>query len=198
MKKIVFTLLIIGIGISVSAQIEPRPKPMKPSKENKGTVLGKPTLSDHALTPCERDLRYLKTFLLHIIRKEENQTLNFASLMRRARVVFRPGIVGKLVFVKTAGSVPFPELPSHSVIPNQGVYNMDTEGFNIIDQENGQVSTIAMRYEAGDYSNVKSVIDIYRIGNNSYADLRRLNGTVQTIRIFPEFALDNDCLIPVR
>ena len=198
MKKLVFTLLIIGIGISLSAQIEPRPKPMKPSKENKGTSIGKPTLSDHALTPCERDMRYLKTFLLHIIRKEENLTLDLASLMRRVRVVFRPGLVGKLVFVKTSGSVPFPELPSHSIIPNQGVYNMDTEGFSIIDQENSQVSTIALRYEAGDYSNIKSVIDIYRIGNNNYADLRGPNGSVRTIRIFPEFALDNDCMIPMR
>ncbi len=198
MKKKIFTLLILGFTFSLSSQIKPTPKPFKPSKEIKGTSTGKPYLADIALTPCERDLRYFKNFLLHVIKKEENETMNISNIMTNARIVYNFGAVAKLVFVKTTGSVPFPLLPIHSVMPNNSVYNMDIEGFGFLETQNGQTSTFVFHYEAGNYSDVKEVVDVYRTGNNIYADLKRTNGSTTPIQIFPGFMFDNGCVIPVR
>jgi len=193
MKKIVFTLIILGIGISLSAQLRPNKK-----KQNKKTDLDQPYLHDLALTPCERDLRYFKIFLLHAIKKEENESLDMATIMPRARIVFQPNVVGKLVFVKTAGSVPFPVVGPHVVLP-PSIYPVETEGISILDtDQNGQTQYLSLTYEAGDYSDVISVIDVYRVGNDRFADLKNQNGTIQTIMIFLGFAFDNDCVIPLR
>lgn len=197
MKNILLLIILSSSFLSVDAQI--RPKKKAPGKPIKETTLNKPVLHDLSMSKCDRYLKYYKQLIKEAITANPSSSspLEITTKIPRARIVHNYGTLGHIVMDKRSGSIPFPPITMITTVPASGVYPVDVSAFSYLDNQNGQLSSVVLKWEAGNYSDVIQVTDVYKIGTQAYAEIKRSSGAVQSIMIFPEHQMDG-CQIQVR
>jgi len=194
-KTLVLSTIFILGSLTLHAQIQP-------SKQPNSTSIGKPIRASFGMKKCERYMRNYKRLLKIVItaNPSESNPLEITKQVGRAYIVYKQGSKGHIVMDKTFKCVAFPPINQFITSPPIGLYPVTTTSFSFLDtNENGQSndSSVGIVWEAGNYANVIQVTDVYKIGNQAYADIKRSNGAMESIMIFPEHLMDK-CEIPVR
>ena len=195
LKKVLLLSLLSFSFLSVQGQVI---KPIKKAK--KSTQLDKPIMADIAMTKCDRYMKYYKKLLKIFITADPpsfDNPIEIAKDMPRARLFYNYVTNGHIVMDKRSGSVPFPPLNMIISDSGSGIWPVDVSSFTFIDTQDGQSSTISLAWELGSYSDVIEVTDVYKVGNITYLEFKRSNGTLESIRFFPGHHMDG-CEIPVR
>jgi len=193
MKKILlFTILCLSF-LSAEAQLRPKKKAAK--KAIKSTQLDKPVKK---LVGCDLTMSKYKEFVFHTLKKPDNAVLDYTTALPGASVKYSGGMV-YLFFGKARGHVSVPVFNQHTAISDGGIYGgIMLEGWGTLVEVDNDHYHFSFNYEAGNYNNITEVVDIYRQGNNTYADVKRPNGSIEQVRIMPGFIIENGCELPVR
>jgi len=191
------TLLLLSLFslsfLSVEAQLRPTKK--APGKAIKRTQQGKPMM----VPVCDSYMDNYKKLLKVVIMANptQNNPLKISKLVPSANILYSYGTNGHIIMDRRSGSTPFP--PINMIITNSGngVYPVSVSSFSFLSTQNGQNSTVGLAWEAGNYNDVVQVTDIFKVGNQAYAAIKRSNGKINKIRIYPNHQMDG-CEIPVR
>ena len=192
MKKFILTSAIAIICITVQAQIKPVPRQVAPSRQIKGASV-KPTTK---LTGCDYIYAEYKEFVYHALRKPDDETLHYNKVMPNASVRYHNGKT-YLHFSAKKGTHQVPPFLPRVAVPHVHP-TMMSEGWGIYENINNDYYIFSFDFDEGDYQNIVEVTEIYRRGNNRYAEVKRPNGTLEQVLIAPGFIIEGDCQIPVR
>lgn len=195
MKKIVLLVGILFAVLEINAQIKPKPSLKPPTKKIKGSSVGTP---DIKLVGCDLTLSEYKRFMHYVLSKPDGQSRNWSTLMPGLSLKYSQGVT-YLYFGKAKGHYPMPSFNSHVALSDNGVYGgIMLEGWGTLENIDNNSYTFSLHYQEGNYDNIVEVTEIYRQGNNTYAEVKRPNGSLEQVRIVFHFVLENGCLLPTR
>jgi len=121
--------------------------------------------------------------------------LRLSKEISRLRILTVPNSTGHIVFDKTPGTVTYPPLSTFIDNPFNANYPVPVTSSVVLTPVGN--STVGFAWETGSYANIVDVKDIYKIGTQVFAELKRSNGALSSIMIFPQHMMDG-CEIPTR